>query len=411
MMKPSQLHIWIRQYGDWGHVAACLYLGCASLKQNRWVVGVAGLAATALVMLTLCLGKAQTKPRPMMKRSVLSIAAKKRHRTSEHPLKAWKLAFVREGDIWLANGDGTEQRKIIVDAESPCWSPNKTEIAFARHGDVWVASADGTHQRRLTQRWNWTKQQMESARGYSGGRDIDISWGRSDNLLDFSHWEQFSVVRAGSNKGKMISSCSIYEVPADKPTDEELHPRWDIFEDGARFHASVNSHPAWSKDASLLAFARDGDIWVAKRVDYHTGESDWKWTHRTSSSWGWDVNRLAATADYDAPTWHGSRENAFVTHLCWSPDGKYLAYDQRRINGSGFRTIRLLRIENLKDEVKAEPVPRELDDGEDPCFSPDGRFIAYYGSIQGEYAWGILAQTLDGKTIIPLVKGGEQPAW
>ncbi len=81
-----------------------------------------------------------------------------------HVLKNWKLAFVRGGSIWVANGNGTNQRKIITDADAPCWSPDKTRLAFARYGDVWIARADGTHQRRLTRRWNWNPKQMERAR-------------------------------------------------------------------------------------------------------------------------------------------------------------------------------------------------------------------------------------------------------
>jgi Tol biopolymer transport system component len=341
----------------------------------------------------------------------LRISTNKKTVKPERPAKAWKLAFVRKGSIWIANGDGTNQHKLIADAEAPCWSPDKTEIVFARQGDVWLAKADGTRQRPLTHRWNWSPAKMASVRGYEGGRDIDISWGRIDNLIDFSHWEQFSVVREGSKTGKMIPSCAIYEVPTDKPTDEDLTPRFDILDDEARFHASVNSHPAWSRDGNRFAFVRNGDIWIANRVDYHTGEPTWKWTHRTASSWGWDVKRLAAVASYDAPTWHGSRENAFVTHLTWSPDGKSLVYGQRRINGSGYRNLYLLHISDADGEITAQRDPYDLDDGEDPCFSPDGRFIAYFGGVQGQYSWGVLAKTLDGKTVVPLIEDGEQPAW
>jgi hypothetical protein len=123
------------------------------------------------------------------------------------------------------------------------------------------------------------------------------------------------------------------------------------------------------------------------------------------------VHRLVAAASYDAPTERGSRENAFVTHLSWSYDRNHLLYCRERINGSGYRDIRLLKIKIADDLAVATEVPCNLDGGEDPCFSPDGHFIAYFGSYDGDYAWGILAQTTDGKRIIPLIKGGEQPVW
>lgn len=60
------------------------------------------------------------------------------------------IAFVREGDIWLANGEGNEQRLVIHNGEAPSWSPDKSLIAFARDGNVWIADPDGQDQRELT---------------------------------------------------------------------------------------------------------------------------------------------------------------------------------------------------------------------------------------------------------------------
>jgi hypothetical protein len=62
----------------------------------------------------------------------------------------WTIAFVREGDIWLADADGNEQRLVIHNGESPSWSPDKSLIAFARKGNVWISDPDGENQRQLT---------------------------------------------------------------------------------------------------------------------------------------------------------------------------------------------------------------------------------------------------------------------
>jgi len=42
----------------------------------------------------------------------LATAGVVRHRSPAPPrlLKSWKLAFVRDGSIWMANGDGSGQR-------------------------------------------------------------------------------------------------------------------------------------------------------------------------------------------------------------------------------------------------------------------------------------------------------------
>src|SRR5579864_3398994 len=120
IMKPSQLRAWIRKYGDWGHFAAGLYFCVSSLKQNRRAAVVAYTASTALMIVALCIWKAQTKPQQVVGNPI-RIAADKRSPSPQHPLKTWKLAFVRDSWIWLANGDGTNQRKVIADAEAPCW--------------------------------------------------------------------------------------------------------------------------------------------------------------------------------------------------------------------------------------------------------------------------------------------------
>ena len=56
----------------------------------------------------------------------------------------WKLAFVRNNNIWVSKGDGTDQRMIIKNGRSPYWSPGKNQIAFARNNNVWIAKADVT---------------------------------------------------------------------------------------------------------------------------------------------------------------------------------------------------------------------------------------------------------------------------
>lgn len=62
----------------------------------------------------------------------------------------WTIAFVREGDVWEADGDGNNQRLVVHNGESPSWSPDKSMLAFARKGNVWISDPDGQNQRQLT---------------------------------------------------------------------------------------------------------------------------------------------------------------------------------------------------------------------------------------------------------------------
>src|SRR5438309_4393038 len=52
------------------------------------------------------------------------------------------------GGLVSATPDGTRKR-LIDGAQDAAYSPDGTLIAFARNGDLWVANADGTGQGRL----------------------------------------------------------------------------------------------------------------------------------------------------------------------------------------------------------------------------------------------------------------------
>ena len=55
-------------------------------------------------------------------------------------------------EIAIVNGDGSGLRALTrnkVNEFSPAWSPNRRRIAFVRQGAVWVMNADGSRQRRL----------------------------------------------------------------------------------------------------------------------------------------------------------------------------------------------------------------------------------------------------------------------
>ncbi len=108
----------------------------------------------------------------------------------------WKLAFVRNNNIWVSKSDGTDQRMIIKNGRSPYWSPGKNQIAFARNNNVWIAKADGSGQRPLTFRWQKKTPHLPTL-----GRPIDISWNSQSNSVTFSHWEEFCLERKGGYIG------------------------------------------------------------------------------------------------------------------------------------------------------------------------------------------------------------------
>ena len=61
-------------------------------------------------------------------------------------------------------------RRLIANADQPEVSRSGRRIAFVRRGNIWIANSDGTHQLRITRT----------------GRDSDPAWGPRDRILYFS---------------------------------------------------------------------------------------------------------------------------------------------------------------------------------------------------------------------------------
>ncbi len=92
-----------------------------------------------------------------------------------------RIAFTKDGSIYIANADGSDEQKIVSTQENEfglTWSPDSKKLAFVRSGDVWVTNVEkpGIHQ--------VTKQD-----GNSPGFSLD-GWAGNDKLIvrqtDFS---------------------------------------------------------------------------------------------------------------------------------------------------------------------------------------------------------------------------------
>jgi Tol biopolymer transport system component len=314
-------------------------------------------------------------------------------------LRSWKLAFVRNGDIWVSKGDGTDQKLIIKKGQAPSWSPDKSRIAFVRDNTIWVAMADGSEQRPVTAPWRYYDPKHNA--WFS---DIAISWHPKHRILTFSRPEVYKVDRveetadiipSQNTSGGTIVGSSIFDVHLNGKAQEKTTVRYDLFAGGTSFFFADHAHPAWSPSGRKLAFTRNGDIWLAEMANGPEGEPPG----------GWEVRRLAAVASYDEPTMRASRENCGATKLSWSPDERHLVYGYERLQGSGFNEVHVLDMKNGKDSLLVE-------DAHNPCFSPDGKFVAYWSGGCGEgMSVCIRSVSIDGKTKRKLVEEGRDPAW
>jgi hypothetical protein len=326
------------------------------------------------------------------------------------PKRTWKLAFVRDNNIWTANGDSSAPRLLIRKGDSPRWSPDHKQIAFVRANNIWVAQADGTNVRRLTEQWQSPHSDDYSESGVAG-----LAWNPVDHTILFGHHETMLVKRQTSvpahdgSKEMTVDAISLFAVSAaSKAYFETLY---DITEQGTWYGFTHQEQPTFSRSGKYLAFARNGDVWIAKRGDWREGlfykSGEW-------NAWQWDVSRLASLASFDDPNWHGSRENVAVTGLSLSPNANYLAYALHRLDGSGTAEIHLLPL-SVDNGVLKAGTDREIstDNASDPCMSPDGQWVTYtrFGWGAPADVRGIWITSCDGRISRRLIPDAEQPAW
>jgi Tol biopolymer transport system component len=327
------------------------------------------------------------------------VAARHQSRPFPELVRTWRIAFVRDGSIWMCNGDGSEQKLLIRNAYSPSWSPDRSRIAFARDGDIWVAKADGTGQQALTS--EWAGQAPKDALA----SDVTLSWHPSNGSLTFSHSETFKAERASwptpivSARNVVAGSVvgrSIFDVRVSEPQPGKPAVRYDLFTNGTSFFFADHAHPAWSPSGRELAFTRNGDIWILEAKGELEGEPPS----------GWNAKRIAAVAQFDEPLGRASRDNRGATRLSWHADGRRLAYAYERLQGSGFNEVHVIDTLSGQDSVVVR-------DGLEPCVSPDGRFILYrgYGDACGPDGFCICVASLNGKSRLKLVPRGTQPVW
>jgi Tol biopolymer transport system component len=325
------------------------------------------------------------------------------------PLKAWKLAFVRDGNVWVANGDGTDQRRVIENGQAPSWSPDRKQIAFVRDRNIWVAAADGSKQRPLTFQWKKDNPLLKPELV-----DIRISWNPRYDSVTFSHQEVFKVERIDGINGlvlypryapeNLILGNSIFDVEVGGETPKKATPRYDLYghEGGASNYFVDQGYPSWSRSGKKLAFTRYGDIWVTTVIEKEDEED----------RENFDTTRVAAVAIYDEPTLRASRWDLGATTLSWAPDEKHLLYGYQRIGGSGLAEVHLLDIDTGKDvRLLADTAVIE------PMLSPDGKFFVYWTYECGRDKKGkaaancICVASMGWKIKQEIISDGHSPNW
>jgi Tol biopolymer transport system component len=310
-----------------------------------------------------------------------------------------RLAFVRSGDIYTINADGTNETQLTThpdDDDIPVWSPDGHRIAFlsGRDGrtEVYLMQADGTEQTRITTSTRWAE---------------TPSWSPDSTRLAYTQDGEIIVHRIGDATTLQVTNRQEgdewYNDPVWSPDGTQLAFWQAPIGDGGVFIADLSDgtitrltdgiHPQWSPDGNVMLFEHS--------VSDEESLNEWQDLFRINVD-GTELVNL--TQNSEATDWMAE----------WSPDGTQIAFSQEWTGRLGYTYIVVMNTDGSAAQ-RVAPVTGEFLMAVNPTWSPDGNYIALviYRETNVTELQGVYLVRADGSgEAFTLSTGGESwPAW
>ncbi len=310
------------------------------------------------------------------------------------PLKNSKIAYLRDGQLWVMDGDGSGHTQLTFgpdEVRSPSWKPDGTKIAFMRYpeGEIYSIKTNGKFETNLTN---------------DPAGDSDPKWSPDGTKILF---------RRDDGTGRY----SIWVMNADGSDQTQL-----------TFPTHSDELAAWSPDGSLIAFVREGRLWLMN------GNGSWQQLHYESDipppwetvygtpKWSPDGTRIAIARSIaidpggNPPIFSGDivvvnvdllnvnpitvawlgidHHNSFN----WSPDGRQIVYTYVEVDNENIDISSQIHILNDIDvpfdsTQLTNPVLNPFNGN--PDWSPDGSKIVFQSSVDN-WSWDLFWLNTDG---------------
>lgn len=296
----------------------------------------------------------------------------------------WNTKVTEPPGIYVIKYDGTGKRLVAPDGVRPSFGRYQWQIVYGKPGtsgkpgykgspeeDIWIVDFDGTENRPIAadEEDNRMKVYGGSSLTYDGKHVIYMIMDVGIGTVDIDGSNKRTLVRSGV-WGYSKDGGKVFVESVDKVKKGYVVGGWMDIETGDIETGDVEwitaikhpekhyGHPHVNFDGTMIAY--DNPKWENRNI----------WVGMLDGS-----NKHYQLTDYVA----NFGEGTFANHPRWSPDGKWIVYDEQTFVENGVKDkVMIINLETReKKEIWGGIVPRHSGWTE-PGWSPDGGKLFFF---------------------------------